>query len=155
MEIISSAEKVLRTITTRNDWRARLTRHNTEDIADVSLYEIRMALMQLQNSKAPGEDGITAELLKAVGKPALRSFKSRLIPSYSRGKCYRHGTDVWWYFSSNKVIMPWWKTHKPISLLSHVYKLFSRVIMNRLALRLGDFQPPEQARFRNSCQKPI
>ncbi|XP_063547113.1 uncharacterized protein LOC134754708, partial [Cydia strobilella] len=31
---------------------------------------------------------------------------------------------------------------------SHVYKLFSRVITNRLARRFDDFQPPEQAGFR-------
>ncbi|CAG9088762.1 unnamed protein product [Plutella xylostella] len=33
-------------------------------------------------------------------------------------------------------------------LLCHVYKLFSRVITNRLEQRLDDFQPPEQAGFR-------
>ncbi|XP_022815787.1 uncharacterized protein LOC111349058 [Spodoptera litura] len=35
------------------DPRARLTRHYTEDIPDISLYEIRMALKQLKNNKAP------------------------------------------------------------------------------------------------------
>ncbi|KAI8433320.1 hypothetical protein MSG28_015365 [Choristoneura fumiferana] len=36
------------------DPRAKLTRHYTEDIPDISLYEIRMALKQLKNNKAPG-----------------------------------------------------------------------------------------------------
>jgi hypothetical protein len=34
-------------------------------------------------------------------------------------------------------------------LLSHVYKLFSRVITNLLARRLDEFQPPEQPGFRS------
>jgi hypothetical protein len=40
------------------------------------------------------------------------------------------------------------KNYRPITLLSHVYKLFSRVITNRLARRFDDFQPPEQVGFR-------
>jgi hypothetical protein len=53
----------------------RLTRHYTDDIPDISLYEIRMALKQLNNSKAPGEDGITAELLKVGEKPILTALQ--------------------------------------------------------------------------------
>jgi hypothetical protein len=40
------------------------------------------------------------------------------------------------------------KNYRPISLLSHVNKLLSRrEITNRLARRLDEFQPPEQAGF--------
>lgn len=51
-------------------------RHYTEDIPDISLYEIRMALKELKNNKVPGEDGITSELLE--------SFRSFSTPSYSK-----------------------------------------------------------------------
>ncbi|KAL0878690.1 hypothetical protein ABMA27_003745 [Loxostege sticticalis] len=49
------------------DPRAKLTRHFTEGIPDISLYEIRMALKQHKNNKAPGEDRNTSELLQAGG----------------------------------------------------------------------------------------
>ncbi|CAK1590214.1 unnamed protein product [Parnassius mnemosyne] len=54
-----------------NDPRASLIRLYSDDIPDVSLSEIRMALQHLKNGKGPGEDGITAELLKAGGRPVL------------------------------------------------------------------------------------
>ncbi|CAG5039699.1 unnamed protein product [Parnassius apollo] len=53
-------------------------RHYSDDIPDVSLSEIRMALQHLKNGRAPGEDGITAELLKAGGTPVLEVLQKLL-----------------------------------------------------------------------------
>lgn len=131
-----------------NDPRARLTRHYTEDIPDVSLYEIRMALKQLKNSKAPGDDGVTAELLKAGGKPVLKALQRLFDSVILEGKTPRawsRSVVVLFFKKGDNALL---KNYRPISLLSHVYKLFSRVITNRLARRFDDFQPPEQAGFR-------
>ncbi|KAI8435773.1 hypothetical protein MSG28_004003 [Choristoneura fumiferana] len=54
------------------DPRARLTRNYTED-----MYEISMALKQLKNGKAPGDDGITAKLLKAGGNHLVEGSKRK------------------------------------------------------------------------------
>ncbi|KAL0831036.1 hypothetical protein ABMA28_001919 [Loxostege sticticalis] len=130
------------------DPRAKLTRHYTEDIPDISLYEIRMALKQLKNNKAPGEDGITSELLHAGGTPVLKVlqklFNSVLLEGITP-EAWNRSVVVLFFKKGDNTLL---KNYRPISLLSHVYKLFSRVITNRLARRFDDFQPPEQAGFR-------
>ncbi|XP_072943439.1 uncharacterized protein [Epargyreus clarus] len=130
------------------DKRATLTRHYTEDIPDVSLYEIRMALKQLKNNRAPGEDGITTELLKAGGKPILIALQQLFDSVISQGiapEAWSKSVVVLFFKKGDTSLL---KNYRPIALLSHVYKVFSRVIYNRIARRLDDFQPPEQAGFR-------
>ena len=126
-----------------NDKRAKLTRHYTEDIPDVSLYEIRGALNQLKNNKAPGDDGITAELLKAGGKPlllALQKMFDTVISSGTVPEEWSRSVVVLFFKKGDRALL---KNYRPIALLSHIYKLFSRVLTNRIARRLDDFQPPE------------
>lgn len=107
-----------------------------------------MALKQLKNDKAPGDDGITTELLRAGGKPVLvvlqRLFNAVILEGISP-KAWRRRVVVLFFKKGDNTLL---KNYRPISLLSHVYKLFSRVITNRLERRFDDFQPPEQAGFR-------
>ena len=130
------------------DPRAKLTRHFTEDIPEISLYEIRMALKQLKNNKAPGDDGITSELLKAGGTPVLKVLQKLFNTVLLEGitpEAWNRSVVVLFFKKGDNTLL---KNYRPISLLSHVYKLFSRVITNRLERRLDDFQPSEQAGFR-------
>ncbi|CAK1590319.1 unnamed protein product [Parnassius mnemosyne] len=157
-EILSEIERFYRQLYTSslephdrrvsNDPRASLIRQYSEDIPDVSQSEIRMALQHLKNGKAPGEDGITAELLKAGGRPVLEVLQ-KLFNSVLHGgitpEAWSRSAVVLFFKKGDNALL---KNYRPISLLSRVYVLFSRVITNRLARRLDDFQPPEQAGFR-------
>ncbi|KAJ0181100.1 hypothetical protein K1T71_003185 [Dendrolimus kikuchii] len=130
------------------DPRAPLTRHYTEDIPEVDVDEISAALGQLKNGRAPGDDGITTELLKAGGMPILKALAelfNYVIHRSTVPKAWSKSVVVLFFKKGDNTLL---KNYRPISLLSQVYKLFSRVVTNRLARRLDEFQPPEQAGFR-------
>lgn len=130
------------------DPRAPLTRHYTEDIPDIDVSEISAALGQLRNGRAPGDDGITTELLKAGGLPVQKALAELFNAVVHRGatpEAWSRSVVVLFFKKGDKALL---KNYRPISLLSHVYKLFSRVVTNRLATRLDEYQPPEQAGFR-------
>lgn len=121
----------------------------SEDLPDVIISEIQHALQQLKNRRSPGEDGIIPEMIKAC------DGKVHEILTTLFNKCL-HEADVpddW----NNAVIILLHKkgdikkleNYRPISLLSHLYKLFTRVILNRLTNKLDSYQPPEQAGFRS------
>ena len=46
------------------------------------------------------------------------------------------------------------KDYRPVSLLSHTYKLFTRAIQNRMEKVLDENQPREQAGFRKKKKPP-
>ncbi|KAL0839990.1 hypothetical protein ABMA28_015317 [Loxostege sticticalis] len=130
------------------DPKAKLTRHFTEGIPDISLYEIRIALKQHKNNKAPGEDRNTSELLQAGGTPVLKVLQKLFNFVLLEGitpEAWNRSVVVLFFKKGENTLL---KNYRPISLLSYVYKLFSRDITNRLARRFDDFQPPEQAGFR-------
>ncbi|CAK1594467.1 unnamed protein product [Parnassius mnemosyne] len=121
--------------------------HSVSNMVTV-LSEIKMALQHLKNGKALGEDGITAKLLKAGGRPVLEVLQ-KLFNSVLHGgitpEAWSRSAVILFFKKGDNALL---KNYRPISLLSRVYVLFSRVITNRLARRLDDFQPPEQAGFR-------
>lgn len=96
-----------------------------------------MALKQLKNNKAPGDDGITAELLKAGGKPILRALQKlfdSVILTGKTPKAWNGGVVVLFFKKGDNTLL---KNYRPISLLSHVYKLFSRFIRSRTVSHAG------------------
>ncbi|XP_041982923.1 craniofacial development protein 2-like, partial [Aricia agestis] len=51
------------------------TTMEVDELPDVSIGEIGLALKQLKGGKTPGRDGITIELLRAGGEPVLRELR--------------------------------------------------------------------------------
>lgn len=103
----------------------------------------------MKDDKSPGEDGISIEVLRAGGPPVLqvlvKLFNEVLVGSKS--------PLVW----KNAVVTILDKkgdntnlsNYRPISLLSQVYKLFAKILCNRITRQLDECQPVEQAGFRS------
>ncbi|KAE9414284.1 hypothetical protein Angca_010003, partial [Angiostrongylus cantonensis] len=110
--------------------------------------EIRHAISSVKNRTAPGPERIRSEHLKNL-PPVLVSTLARLFTRYL-SEC-----KVPTQWKTSKTVLLFKKVdlhdignYRPICLLSVVYKLFTRVILNRIDRTLDEGQPCEQAGFR-------
>ncbi|VDO19550.1 unnamed protein product [Heligmosomoides polygyrus] len=95
---------------------------------------------------APGPDGISADLLRAGGS-ALCSLLAKHFNHYLRlGRI----PDSW---KESKTVLIFKKgqqedinNYRPISLLSVVYKIFTKILLNRMERCLDEYQPESPCR---------
>ncbi|EYC43943.1 hypothetical protein Y032_0476g2139 [Ancylostoma ceylanicum] len=125
--------------------------HLREDeyvIPSVLPSEVRHAIKSVKNRTAPGPDRIRPEHLKNL-PTALVNTLARLFTRY-RSEC-----KVPSQWKTSRTVLLYKKgdpqdigNYRPICLLSEAYKLFTRVILNRIERTLDEGQPCEQAGFR-------
>lgn len=114
----------------------------------VLISEVRNAIYQMKEGKAPGKDGLTIEAIKAGGYvlwKALAQRFSRYLEMQKIPKSWKESETILLHKKGEYEDL---KNYRPICLLSHVYKLFTKVITNRLQNSLDEQQPREQAGFR-------
>jgi len=121
----------------------------SEEMPDITIDEVQASLNEMKNKKAPGEDNIPIEAIKEGG-PVLLEMVTVLF-----NKCLEQERvpEAW----ENAVITLLHKkgditkleNYRPISLLSHLYKLFMKVLTKRMTKKLDFYQPIEQAGFRS------
>ncbi|XP_073357687.1 uncharacterized protein [Aegilops tauschii subsp. strangulata] len=120
---------------------------NTLLVAPYTKEEVRKALFQIGDMKAPGPDGLHAIFFKRfwhilgdeLTKEVLDAIEKKKIP------------DGW--NSTNIVLIPKVENlevitqYRPISLCNVVYKIISKMIANRLKIILPDVISPTQSAF--------
>jgi hypothetical protein len=110
--------------------------------------EVVQALKKMKNGTAPGDDKITAEALKLAGdelaRPLCRLFND-VISQSQNPNGFADSRTILLYKKDDPQLMA---NYSPISLLSTLYKLMTRVVTNRLESLLDDAQPSAQAGFR-------
>lgn len=120
----------------------------SEDLPEITQAEIRNALQQMKDGKAAGEDRISTEMLKMGGPTLQEAIKTLLNKCLAEGKIPKSWKNAEVILIHKKGDNTNIENYRPISLLSHLYKLLTKIITNRLTTKLDSYQPIEQAGFR-------
>lgn len=110
--------------------------------------EVRSAIKAMKGDTACGPDKISVDMLQAGGA-VMHTMLATLFTEYLQTKKvpdqWRTSRTVLLHKKGDKEDIG---NYRPISLLSVLYKTFSKIILSRVERQLDDFQPPEQAGFR-------
>ena len=116
--------------------------------------EYKNGIATLKNKKAAGIDDVFVEQLKNLGPRAHRWLHSILNVCFTENripKVWRQAKIIAILKLVKQSATP--KSYRPISLLCHMYKLYKRLILNRIAPSVDRHLIKEQAGFRpvESC----
>ena len=132
-------------MTTNND--AADTTHDS--IPTFTEVELDKALRQLKNSRAKDKSGIVAEMLKQGGDTLkhvlLRLYNDIIQPDSPTPQRWKQA-HISVLFKSGDPKLP--QNYRPITIIPLLYKLFARLLYNRLKPTLDAQQAPDQAGFR-------
>ena len=132
----------------RNHPRDGEYQHQSHSFPEITACEVRLAIKQMKKGKAPGPDNLTVDLISDAGEP----IHIRLARLFNVCLKKSRTPEEW-----NKAILILlhkkgdprdMNNQRPISLLNVVYKIFTKVITNRITRKLDENQPREQAGFR-------
>ena len=122
-----------------------------EELSDIpSLIEVEKALKALKNGKAPGPDGIPAEVLKHGGSGLIKRLHELIQKIWTEERItsdLRDAVIVVIFKKGDKSIC---NNYRGISLLSTVGKLFAKILLNRLTPLAEEALPDSQSGFRPS-----
>lgn len=117
---------------------------------DILEEEVTAAIEQLKSRKAPGPDGIHAEFLKLLGTENIKRITSIFNEIYTSGRI----PETW--LKSEFITLPKKPSaktcddYRTISLMSHVLKLFLKIIHRRIYKLCEEQIAPNQFGFLNA-----
>lgn len=110
--------------------------------------EVQKSVNEMSTNKAPGRDGLPVEILKAGGHPVETWLTKLYNEALQMGNLPRDWTSA--------EIVPIFKkgdptdrsNYRPISLLSHSYKVLAKILQKRIESKEETILTEEQAGFR-------
>lgn len=121
----------------------------SEDVPEITTSEVEYALRKMKNGKSPGSDNIVIEMVKDGGDRVIELLRiafNKCLDDQKIPEIWNCAVVILLYKKGNKADL---NNYRPISLLSHLYKLFTKIITLRLTNKLDSYQPVEQAGFRS------
>ena len=130
---------------------------DTSNVYPFSEGKYNNGVAALENNKAAGRDDILVEQLKHLGTKAHKWLLTMLNICFMENKIQ----TIWRQSKIITILKPEDssipKNNRPISLLCHTYKLYERMILNRIAPAIEQHLIMEQAGFRSgkSCTSQL
>ena len=130
----------------------------TSLVSAFSEEEYRKGIAALKNNKAAGIDDIPVEQQKNLGPKAHKWLHTMLNTCFIENKIpkkWRQSKIIVILKPGKDSAIP--KNYRPISLLCHTYKLYERLILNRVSPLLEQHLIKEQSGFRpgKSCTSQL
>ena len=119
-------------------------------IPQVTVREVEVAIKEMKDNKAPGTDDITSDIIKIGGAGIIKELTklyNQIMEEKRIPVCWKEAKIILLHKKGDKTDI---KNYRPISLLSHVYKIFTRILQTRMKRILDENQPREQAGFRSA-----
>lgn len=110
--------------------------------------EVEKAIKSQKMDKSPGPDKITNELLKGTLKeitPILTNIFNNILTNNRIPEQWAKSYIILIHKKGDKQDI---ENYRPISLMSNIYKVFAKIILDRMSPMLDEQQPVEQAGFR-------
>lgn len=102
-------------------------------------------MKKMKNNKADGPDCIVIERINMGGQKLLGYLEDLCLNNGEIPDSWKTANVIILYKKGDKEDIG---KYRPISLLSHLYKLLTKILNNRIANKLDDIKPVEQAGFR-------
>jgi len=118
------------------------------DFPKIESWEIQLAIKQSKKGKAPGPDNINIDLIEAAGEIICEKIAHLFNECLKQSKVPDDWNEAIIILLHKKGDARDIANFRPISLLNNIYKLFTKVITNRIGKTLDENQPREQAGFR-------
>lgn len=148
----------LKTPTDKINLQKDINRERTNLAAAFTMVELETAVKRSRNGKATGLDDIRVEQIKHSEKKTIEwllQFLKNCMRTCKIPKIWRKHELL--PFSKPGKYSSDPKNYRPISLLCHLYNIFERMLLNRLASVIDPRIIPQQAGFRpgKNCPSQI